>query len=130
MYICNLAKQEDDELVLQIVYVFYQMVFHQATRNVIVKETRIFSVLICYFFVSVIIHRFLLFMSFWIALQEAFSILHFYKYVSCNLMIRYFVIIVLFFPYIENLQKHQLTWSISCMTKTRKCVKCATTLWI
>lgn len=34
------AKQEDDELVLQIVYVFYQMVFHQATRNVIVKETQ------------------------------------------------------------------------------------------
>lgn len=28
---------------LQIVYVFYQMVFHQATRNVIIKETRIFS---------------------------------------------------------------------------------------
>ena len=34
------AKQEDDELVLQIVYVFYQMVFHQATQNVIVKETQ------------------------------------------------------------------------------------------
>ena len=34
------AKQEDDELVLQIVYVFYQMIFHQATRNVIVKETQ------------------------------------------------------------------------------------------
>lgn len=34
------AKQEDDELVLQIAYVFYQMVFHQATRNVIVKETQ------------------------------------------------------------------------------------------
>jgi len=34
------AKQEDDEVVLQIVYVFYQMVFHQATRNVIVKETQ------------------------------------------------------------------------------------------
>ncbi|XP_066913808.1 kinesin-associated protein 3-like [Clytia hemisphaerica] len=33
-------KQVDDELVLQIVYVFYQMVFHQATRNVIVKETQ------------------------------------------------------------------------------------------
>ena len=34
------AKQEDDEIVLQIVYVFYQMVFHQATRTVIVKETQ------------------------------------------------------------------------------------------
>jgi len=35
-----LEKQVDDELVLQIVYVFYQMVFHQATRNVIIKETQ------------------------------------------------------------------------------------------
>ncbi|XP_006812486.1 kinesin-associated protein 3-like [Saccoglossus kowalevskii] len=34
------AKQEDDEIVCQIVYVFYQMVFHQATREVIVKETQ------------------------------------------------------------------------------------------
>lgn len=35
------AQQEDDEFVCQIVYVFYQMVFHQATREVIIKETRI-----------------------------------------------------------------------------------------
>lgn len=35
------AQQEDDEFVCQIVYVFYQMVFHQATRDVIIKETRI-----------------------------------------------------------------------------------------
>ncbi|XP_065647919.1 kinesin-associated protein 3 isoform X4 [Hydra vulgaris] len=34
------AKQEDDEVVLQIVYVFYQLAFHQATRNVIIKETQ------------------------------------------------------------------------------------------
>ncbi|XP_070538501.1 kinesin-associated protein 3-like isoform X1 [Ptychodera flava] len=34
------AKQEDDEIVCQIVYVFYQMVFHQATREVIVKKTQ------------------------------------------------------------------------------------------
>eukprot|EP00794_Sanderia_malayensis_P016189 gene16189-17816_t len=34
------AKQEDDEVVLQIVFVFYQMIFHQATRNVIIKETQ------------------------------------------------------------------------------------------
>ncbi|XP_059840433.1 kinesin-associated protein 3a isoform X1 [Hypanus sabinus] len=33
-------KQEDDEFVCQIVYVFYQMVFHQATRDVIIKETQ------------------------------------------------------------------------------------------
>ncbi|XP_062872620.1 kinesin-associated protein 3b [Trichomycterus rosablanca] len=34
------AQQEDDEFVCQIVYVFYQMVFHQATRDVIVKDTQ------------------------------------------------------------------------------------------
>lgn len=37
----NVAQQEDDEFVCQIVYVFYQMVFHQATRDVIIKDTRI-----------------------------------------------------------------------------------------
>ncbi|XP_033122038.1 kinesin-associated protein 3-like [Anneissia japonica] len=34
------AKQEDDEIVCQIVYVFYQMVFHEATRQVIIRETQ------------------------------------------------------------------------------------------
>ena len=34
------AKQEDDEIVLQIVYVFYQMIFHQSTREIIIKKTR------------------------------------------------------------------------------------------
>ncbi|XP_039590430.1 kinesin-associated protein 3a [Polypterus senegalus] len=34
------AQQEDDEFVCQIVYVFYQMVFHQETRDVIIKETQ------------------------------------------------------------------------------------------
>ncbi|XP_066532679.1 kinesin-associated protein 3a isoform X2 [Hoplias malabaricus] len=34
------AQQEDDEFVCQIVFVFYQMVFHQATRDVIIKETQ------------------------------------------------------------------------------------------
>jgi len=34
------AKQEDDEMVLQIVYVFYQMIFHQSTREVIIKQTQ------------------------------------------------------------------------------------------
>nr|XP_039269792.1 kinesin-associated protein 3-like isoform X2 [Styela clava] len=33
-------KQEDDEIVLQIVYVFYQMIWHEVTRNVIVEETQ------------------------------------------------------------------------------------------
>ncbi|XP_014024213.1 kinesin-associated protein 3 isoform X1 [Salmo salar] len=34
------AQQEDDEFVCQIVYVFYKMVFHQATRDVIIKDTQ------------------------------------------------------------------------------------------
>uniref|UniRef100_A0A7N8YBR5 Kinesin-associated protein 3a n=1 Tax=Mastacembelus armatus TaxID=205130 RepID=A0A7N8YBR5_9TELE len=34
------AKQEDDEFVCQILYVFYQMVFHEATRDVIIKDTQ------------------------------------------------------------------------------------------
>uniref|UniRef100_A0A7N6APH8 Kinesin-associated protein 3b n=1 Tax=Anabas testudineus TaxID=64144 RepID=A0A7N6APH8_ANATE len=34
------AQQEDDEFVCQIVYVFYQMVFHKATRDVIIKDTQ------------------------------------------------------------------------------------------
>ncbi|XP_075887419.1 kinesin-associated protein 3-like [Nelusetta ayraudi] len=34
------AQQEDDEFVCQIVYVFYQMVFHQATRDAIIKDTQ------------------------------------------------------------------------------------------
>uniref|UniRef100_A0AAZ3SSD7 Kinesin-associated protein 3 n=1 Tax=Oncorhynchus tshawytscha TaxID=74940 RepID=A0AAZ3SSD7_ONCTS len=34
------SQQEDDEFVCQIVYVFYQMVFHQATRDVIIKDTQ------------------------------------------------------------------------------------------
>ena len=34
-----LARQEDDEAVLQICYVFYQLCFHKSTRNVIIKKT-------------------------------------------------------------------------------------------
>ncbi|XP_029355317.1 kinesin-associated protein 3a isoform X2 [Echeneis naucrates] len=34
------AQQEDDEFVCQIVYVFYQMVFHKATRDVIMGDTQ------------------------------------------------------------------------------------------
>lgn len=36
----NAAKQEDDEIVLQIAYVFYQMIFHQSTREIIIKKTQ------------------------------------------------------------------------------------------
>ncbi len=39
------AKQEDDELVLQIVYVFHQLVLHQSTREKIIKDSRILSMI-------------------------------------------------------------------------------------
>nr|XP_046156097.1 kinesin-associated protein 3a isoform X3 [Oncorhynchus gorbuscha] len=38
------AQQEDDEFVCQIVYVLYQMVVHQATRDVIIKDTLLYTV--------------------------------------------------------------------------------------
>ncbi|PWA21119.1 hypothetical protein CCH79_00009574 [Gambusia affinis] len=34
------TQQEDDEFVCQILYVFYQMAFHKATRDVIIKDTQ------------------------------------------------------------------------------------------
>ena len=34
-------KQEDDEVVLQIVYFFSKMISHDATRSIIIKQTRI-----------------------------------------------------------------------------------------
>nr|CAB3259116.1 kinesin-associated protein 3 [Phallusia mammillata] len=40
------AKQEDDELVLQIAYVFYQMIWHEETRNVIISKTQVPAYLI------------------------------------------------------------------------------------
>ncbi|GAB6027026.1 Kinesin-associated protein 3, variant 2 [Chamberlinius hualienensis] len=33
------AKQEDDEVVLQVAYVFYQLILHKQTRDFIIKET-------------------------------------------------------------------------------------------
>ena len=39
-----LAKQEDDELVLQIVYVFHQLVQHNATRTAVMKQSRIHNI--------------------------------------------------------------------------------------
>ena len=38
------AKQEDDEIVLQIVYVFYQMMFYEPCRQYLVTNTREFMV--------------------------------------------------------------------------------------
>ena len=35
------AQQEDDEFVCQIIFVFYQMVFHQVTRDILIRDTRI-----------------------------------------------------------------------------------------
>lgn len=39
--ICNIitAKQEDDEMVLQIIYVFYQIAKHDSTRDYLIRET-------------------------------------------------------------------------------------------
>ncbi|XP_059197593.1 kinesin-associated protein 3a [Centropristis striata] len=34
------VQQEDDEFVCQIIYVFYQMVFHKDTRDVLVRDTQ------------------------------------------------------------------------------------------
>lgn len=47
---CFTAKQEDDEMVCQIVYVFYQMIFHESTREVIIKDTRILSIIFVNFY--------------------------------------------------------------------------------
>lgn len=33
------AKQEDDEMVLQIIYVFYQIAKHDSTRDYLIRET-------------------------------------------------------------------------------------------
>ncbi|XP_057335526.1 kinesin-associated protein 3 [Microplitis mediator] len=33
------AKQEDDEIVLQIIYVFYQIAMHESTRDYLIRET-------------------------------------------------------------------------------------------
>lgn len=33
------AKQEDDEMVLQIIYVFYQISKHDSTRDYLIRET-------------------------------------------------------------------------------------------
>ena len=38
-----LAKQEDDELVLQIVYVFHQLVQHNDARTTVMKQSRILT---------------------------------------------------------------------------------------
>lgn len=34
-----IAKQEDDEMVLQIIYVFYQVSKHESTRHYLIRET-------------------------------------------------------------------------------------------
>ena len=40
------AKQEDDEIVLQIVYVFQKLVFLEATRHAIVEQRQAISYLV------------------------------------------------------------------------------------
>ena len=39
-------KQEDDEIVLQIIYACYQLLIHEETRNVLLNETQFVSYLI------------------------------------------------------------------------------------
>jgi len=39
LYDIILAKQEDDEMVLQIIYVFYQIAKHDSTRDYLIRET-------------------------------------------------------------------------------------------
>lgn len=39
MRIIFTAKQEDDEMVLQIIYVFYQISKHDSTRDYLIRET-------------------------------------------------------------------------------------------
>ena len=48
------AKQEDDELVLQIVYVFHQLVQHNAPRTQIIKESRIHNLIYYYYYFPLI----------------------------------------------------------------------------
>lgn len=42
----NTAKQEDDEVVLQIVYVFYQLTRHESTRPQVISTTEVPAYLI------------------------------------------------------------------------------------
>ena len=44
------AKQEDDEIVLQVMYVFYQLLFHDTTRDITIQQSRI--LIISYFIAS------------------------------------------------------------------------------
>jgi hypothetical protein len=45
-FISVAAKQEDDEMVLQIIYVFYVISRHTATRDYLIKETGILCLLV------------------------------------------------------------------------------------
>ncbi|RTG88185.1 uncharacterized protein DC041_0002452 [Schistosoma bovis] len=40
------VKQEDDEIVFQIVYTFFQLTFHESTRNLLVKTTQAVAYLV------------------------------------------------------------------------------------
>lgn len=113
------AKQEDDELVLQIAYVFYQMVFHQATRNVIVKETRILLNImynLCQSVSLVIISK-----CRWVALSDSFFCVFFYMmYLLKNNDA--FLSIELFVIYIENSSLiFPRNWSMDSMTNNFTC---------
>ncbi|CAH8614297.1 unnamed protein product [Heterobilharzia americana] len=40
------AKQEDDEIVFQIIFTFFQLIFHESTRNLMVKTTQAIAYLV------------------------------------------------------------------------------------
>jgi len=44
------AKQEDDEMVLQVVYVFHQLCLHNEVRKFIIQDTDAVAYLVCHFF--------------------------------------------------------------------------------
>lgn len=41
-----IAKEEDDEIILQIIYCIYQLLLHQTTRNILILQTQVVSYLI------------------------------------------------------------------------------------
>ncbi|KAJ3170876.1 Kinesin-associated protein 3, partial [Irineochytrium annulatum] len=41
-----LVKEEDDEIILQIIYVIYQFLLHETTRTILISQTQVVSYLI------------------------------------------------------------------------------------
>ena len=54
-----LAKQEDDEVVLQIVFLFHQLVVHESSRHSVTKESSIFCIVCVYICLFVCVFMFM-----------------------------------------------------------------------